>query len=342
MMGINWRAAILLASLATNISADADTDVESEREPLMLGRCYSVGHCALEGGQRLVEESEAVYARERVGEWPEACFLRGRHRWQACRNTLYQPVYMIFDRQGRGESPNASFPPLRVAQEALAAAHQPLMLEDGFPCVEQRPPPDSHDFILDHMDEFDEFLSENPRDGQVFMRERLREARAPRIHGEEPGGWKTLHIFVGRTGFDEDIIHEFNSQKGQDQLVLQILGYKRGGFFIELGAFDAIGGSNSLSLERNYGWNGLCIEPKEEHQWALAHRRCTLISAVVGRETDDIVTFNMRGWCGSGCAGIVGEGTQNTEKGHSFRHLPVVTFAKLLHDFRVPEHIDYL
>ena len=97
-----------------------------------------------------------------------------------------------------------------------------------------------------------------------------------------------------------------------------------------------------MSLERNYGWNGLCIEPKEEHYWALAHRRCKLISAVVGHTTDSIIEFALRGWCGSGCAGIVGNDHQNTEKGRSFRYLPVVSFGKLLRDHHVPTHIDYL
>ena len=31
--------------------------------------------------------------------------------------------------------------------------------------------------------------------------------------------------------------------------VLQVLGYKRKGFFIELGAFDAIGGRSRLTLK---------------------------------------------------------------------------------------------
>jgi hypothetical protein len=37
------------------------------------------------------------------------------------------------------------------------------------------------------------------------------------------------------------VINEWNAQKGQDKFVLEVLGYKRRGYFIELGAFDAIG-----------------------------------------------------------------------------------------------------
>lgn len=33
----------------------------------------------------------------------------------------------------------------------------------------------------------------------------------------------------------------------------------------------------------------------------------------------------MLGWCGSGCAGIVGEGTESAEEGRSLRNLPVLT-----------------
>jgi hypothetical protein len=46
---------------------------------------------------------------------------------------------------------------------------------------------------------------------------------------------------LSSSGFDEDVINEWNAQKGQDKFVLEVLGYKRRGYFIELGAFDAIG-----------------------------------------------------------------------------------------------------
>lgn len=72
-----WRAA----------DGTVDTADAIGRESLNFGLCYVSGHCALEGGPRWVEEPEEMYALERVGESPGACFARGHHHWKACRNT---------------------------------------------------------------------------------------------------------------------------------------------------------------------------------------------------------------------------------------------------------------
>ncbi len=81
---------VLLACLAWS-AAEGTVDAEDAagRVPLNFGLCYVSGHCALEGGPRWAEEQEEVYALERVGESPEACFARGRHHWHACRNTAH-------------------------------------------------------------------------------------------------------------------------------------------------------------------------------------------------------------------------------------------------------------
>lgn len=63
------------------------------------------------------------------------------------------------------------------------------------------------------------------------------------------------------------------SYQGQDAFVLEALGGMRGGFFLDSGASDGISGSNSLLLETEYGWNGICIEPNETTFRALAARR---------------------------------------------------------------------
>jgi hypothetical protein len=91
---------VLLACLAWSAAdGTADAADAAGREPLNFGLCYVSGHCALEGGPRWVEEPEEVYALERVGDSPEACFARGRHHWQACRNTahiLRSPLASVF------------------------------------------------------------------------------------------------------------------------------------------------------------------------------------------------------------------------------------------------------
>lgn len=65
------------------------------------------------------------------------------------------------------------------------------------------------------------------------------------------------------------------SQLGQDYFVLQVLAGLRGGYFLDTGAADGITSSNTLLLEREYGWNGICVEPNARYFAALQkNRRC--------------------------------------------------------------------
>src|ERR1700733_8001421 len=51
------------------------------------------------------------------------------------------------------------------------------------------------------------------------------------------------------------------SQLGQDRLVFELLGGKRGGFFLDSGAADGVIASNTYVLETDLGWTGICVEP---------------------------------------------------------------------------------
>src|SRR5262245_43652313 len=54
----------------------------------------------------------------------------------------------------------------------------------------------------------------------------------------------------------------FKGQKGQDRWVLmEVLRWQRGGFFLDLAAADGVTDSNTHVLERWFGWAGICIEP---------------------------------------------------------------------------------
>ena len=58
----------------------------------------------------------------------------------------------------------------------------------------------------------------------------------------------------------------YASQAGQDQIVDRILGGKRGGTFVDIGAYDGITGSNSLYFEKWRGWSGVLVEPVPTHR----------------------------------------------------------------------------
>jgi FkbM family methyltransferase len=63
------------------------------------------------------------------------------------------------------------------------------------------------------------------------------------------------------------------SQLGQDHYVLELLGGLREGFFLDAGAADGVRVSNTLLLERLFGWRGICIEPNEVFFAALVRNR---------------------------------------------------------------------
>ena len=71
-----------------------------------------------------------------------------------------------------------------------------------------------------------------------------------------------------------------------DCIAATLHGFKTGGYFIDLAANDAVTLSNSYTLEQQYGWKGLCVEPNPEyHTRLLQIRSCEVIAvAVSGRE----------------------------------------------------------
>jgi FkbM family methyltransferase len=58
---------------------------------------------------------------------------------------------------------------------------------------------------------------------------------------------------------------KFYSQVGQDRYLLEnFFRGKRGGVFLDIGAYDGETFSNTAAFERSMGWTGLCVEPLPE------------------------------------------------------------------------------
>lgn len=65
----------------------------------------------------------------------------------------------------------------------------------------------------------------------------------------------------------------YYSYEGQDRWVLETLGFKRDGIFLDLGAGDGITGNNTYALEKDYGWTGACAENHPERFSLLEQNR---------------------------------------------------------------------
>ncbi len=63
------------------------------------------------------------------------------------------------------------------------------------------------------------------------------------------------------------------SQLGQDLFVDNLLGQKYNGVFVDVGAHDGCGCSNTLFFEESRNWTGICIEPGPNEFKNLSLRR---------------------------------------------------------------------
>ena len=69
------------------------------------------------------------------------------------------------------------------------------------------------------------------------------------------------------------------SQFGQEGWVIDLLAGKRNGYFLDVGASNGIDTSNTLRLEREYGWRGLCVEPNTRFfKELVSNRNCDAIN----------------------------------------------------------------
>ena len=67
------------------------------------------------------------------------------------------------------------------------------------------------------------------------------------------------------------------SQFKQDLFVLNELGFKKDGFFVEFGACDGISMSNTYLLEKKFNWNGILSEPAKKFHTSLKKNRTSSI-----------------------------------------------------------------
>lgn len=91
------------------------------------------------------------------------------------------------------------------------------------------------------------------------------------------------------------------SERDDLRYVDTLLKSKRNGFYVEAGAFHAIGSSNSLFFEVNRGWTGLLVEPVSEfyQQILLYDRSAFVLNACLAKRKPMVAKFRLD-WWGSG------------------------------------------
>ncbi len=86
----------------------------------------------------------------------------------------------------------------------------------------------------------------------------------------------------GRTSEPAAGTLHFASHIGQDAWVAKCLEHKHGGFFLDFGAFDGETISNTLTLEKELGWRGICVEPNPRFYAELCrNRQCVTVNVAL-------------------------------------------------------------
>lgn len=169
----------------------------------------------------------------------------------------------------------------------------------------------------------------------------------------DDSGWKDLHVFYGNAAHLKDTTflptpyfqsHKWFSQFRQDEIVSHLLGGKRGGYFIDLAANDAVRISNTYALETHFDWNGLCLEPNPVYWSGLSYRKCHVVAAVIGHNKMEEISFRFPKHKGP-MGGIIGDQFDNKANGRNRNEVTpryTVTLLEIFERFHVPSIIDYL
>lgn len=137
------------------------------------------------------------------------------------------------------------------------------------------------------------------------------------------------------------------SQLGQDLWVLEQTGYKRGGFFVELGATDGVLLSNTCLLEKEFGWQGICAEPNPKFFDKLKNnRKCVVSSACISGTTGKEVYFILADAYSS--MESYADRDMHADKRAAYAKigskikLTTISLNDFLNQYNAPREIDYL
>ena len=94
--------------------------------------------------------------------------------------------------------------------------------------------------------------------------------------------------------WDSEIV--WHSQVDQDKYVMQqVYGDSvplGTGYFVEIGAADGVHMSNTLTLEKAFGWTGLCVEPSRQYaRLVTSGRRCAMRNEPLSNISGIVVDF---------------------------------------------------
>lgn len=132
-------------------------------------------------------------------------------------------------------------------------------------------------------------------------------------------------------------VPESRSQFKQEAFAFSMAKGKRNGYFVEFGACDGLHLSNTLVLEKMFGWRGILAEPARAwHAGLKANRSAIIDQRCVFSESGKTIEFNE--------AEETGQSSVSEASKWPGEKYPVTTVSlmDLLHEHRAPREIDFL
>lgn len=133
------------------------------------------------------------------------------------------------------------------------------------------------------------------------------------------------------------------SQLRQDLFVLSELQFKRGGSFVEFGATDGVGLSNTHLMEKEFGWSGILAEPAHSWHSQLSRNRTAAIEhECVWSKSGLSLEFNEVDDAELSTVASVASGDAHDRQSGSRYLVKTISLDDMLDRHHAPQDIDYL
>lgn len=128
------------------------------------------------------------------------------------------------------------------------------------------------------------------------------------------------------------------SQFGQDLFVLKKTGYKKNGYYLEIGVCDGKNGSNTYLLDTKYEWKGLCIDVI---MYNMEERTSKQYKGLVSNKVEDVDFVFAEGL--SGIKGLNSKWNNHAlVQNGKIQKMKTEITQTVLDDYDVPLFVDYL
>jgi FkbM family methyltransferase len=151
-----------------------------------------------------------------------------------------------------------------------------------------------------------------------------------------------------KSNYSQELLKYFGKSKSQlrqDLFVLQHLGFKKNGFFVEFGATNGLDLSNSHLMEKEFGWNGILAEPATcWHKELKNNRTCNIETDCVWKDSKSALTFNQVDVAELSTINSFSDADSHSEtrKNGKTYEVQTISLNDLLKKYNAPKIIDYL